>query len=281
MNIFIFIIICIIIFLWYNSNNFLELFDARMSDVSKEKCGDTCTKIYNCVGMAYDNNNKKCYLSQSPIVGQNAISLYSDEYRTTFDFCNKPNPIKDYNDYDVFQAPIKNTVYTCKVGEEGSIEYDSIINGQINKLDSKNSKIQISDYKLKPLVWPVEKKDIDANYVNIDDYLNKLVFFDYDNKNEYQGTFLFPSKCDTNISLFDCLKTCSINKNCNGVDFNPSKITKQESGKYKTENNICCPKSTITKKITRTADNKNGAYYSKKLEDNAYIGNIYIRQSEL
>ena len=252
---------CIFIYKYFKEN-----FDARVSNVNIEKCGDMCTKIFGCVGFSYDSNKKKCYLSTNPLVGYPEKSLYADEYRKYFNFCNKPDPIKNVNDSNLPDALPKNTIYTCKQGENGLISLNSILDEKINKIKFKDPKIEIKDYQLKPLYWNSinSKKDIDSNFVTKDDYLNKISFFDYDNENEYDGTYMFKDKCVNNVPLFSCLDKCSKEDSCVGVEFNK---------------NICCPKTHIFNLKKRTKDNEFGAFYKKKLEDSARLGDIYIRKS--
>ncbi len=265
----IFIIFVLIFFIY---KFYVEHFDARVSDVTIEKCGDMCTKIFGCVGFSYDKTKKKCYLSTNPLVGYPEKSLYADEYRNYFNFCNKPNPIKNVNDMNLPDALPKNTIYTCKQGENGLISLNSILDEKINKIKFKNPKIEIKDYDLKPLYWESiqSKKDIEPNFVTKNDYLNKISFFDYDNKNEYDGTYMFQDKCINNVPLFDCLGKCAKEDSCVGVEFNPSKNN---------DNNICCPKTHIFNKKKRTKENELGVYYTKKLEDSARLGDIYIRNN--
>jgi hypothetical protein len=266
------IIILIIIYCFFNN----EHFDARVSDISLEKCGDMCTKIFNCVGIGYDKDKKKCYLSTNPIVGMPGKSLYEDEYKKNFYFCNKPDPIKNENDAKLYQAIPKNTIYTCKQGEDGSITLNSILDEKIKKIQFKDPNIQIKPYELKPLSWPYTKKDIDPNYITKNDYMNRISFFDYDPDNEYDGTYMFPNECVDNTPLFDCLKKCSIEESCVGVEYNTSKKIKTTEGDI-IKKNLCCPKTEIDMKKTRTPENEFGAFYKKKLEDESRLGDIYIR----
>jgi hypothetical protein len=275
------LLIIIIIFLLFLYNKpSTENFDARVSDVSKEKCGDMCTKIYGCSGFSYDKDNQKCYLSTNPIIGAPIDSMTRDENNPEFSFCNKPFPIKDEVDENIYQALPKNTVYTCQDGDEGITSSKSIINEKIDDISSKEAVVNIEPYKLKPLTWPYEKKDLDPNYVTKDDYINKMIMFDYDPYNEYQGSYLLPHKCVSNIPLFNCLTKCTIEDGCVGVEFNPSLLEKQPDGKFIQRKNVCCLKSSEFNKIKRTKEHENGAYYRKNLETDAYLSKIYIRDMD-
>ena len=277
MNFQIFLIITIILLIFAYFYYKTEHFDARVSDVSKEKCGDMCTKIYGCAGFSYDKDNQKCYLSTNPIISAPMDSMYRDEYNPDFTFCNKPHPIKDEVDENVYQALPKNTVYTCQDGDEGITSYKKIINEKIEDINTKDAVVEIEPYKLKPLTWPFEKKDLDPNYVTKDDYINKIIMYDYDPEHESQGSYLLPHKCSSNIPLFSCLSKCTIENGCIGVEFNPSLLEKQTNGKYIQRKNVCCLKSSEFNKIKRTKQHENGAFYKKNLVNDAYLSNIYIR----
>ncbi len=271
------IIIIMMIFFYKNNNTTNENFDARVSDITQEKCGDMCTKIYGCNGYSYDSENKKCYLSQNPIIGSPIGSMYRDEYKSYFIFCNKPYPIKDDIDENRQKALPKNTIYTCQKSKTGVSSYKKILNESIEDIPSKDAVIDVENYKLKPLTWPFIKKDIDPNYVTKDDYINKIIMFDYDPDHEYQGSYLLPHKCVSNIPLYNCLTKCTIEDGCTGVEFNPALLEKLENGKYMQRKNVCCLKSSEFNKIKRTKNHENGAYYKKNLESDAYLSQIYIR----
>lgn len=254
-----------------------ENFDARVSNVSKEKCGDMCTKIYNCSGFAYDEDNEKCYLSQNTVITSPMDSIYRDEYNPNFEFCNKPYPIRDTIDEQQFKALPKNTIYGCQDGDEGIASKQSIINDNIQNLKTQDDIIKVDQYKLKELIWPSFKKDLDPDYVTKDDYVNKLNMYDYDSKHEYQGTYLYPHKCVNNVPLFNCLMKCTLEDGCIGVEYNPMLLRKLDDGSFKKDTNVCCLKSSEWNKITRRPEHEGGAYYKKQLENDAYFGNIYIR----
>ncbi len=274
MNFQILLIILIIICYIYYYN--YEHFDVRVTNVGKEKCGDMCSKIYGCIGFAYNDKNKMCYLSTNPIVGDPIGSKYQKEYDENLFFCNKPNPIMNGNDEMQVNAHKDNTVYLCKDGMDEFASFKSILDEKITDLKFKNSLIKIKPYKLKQLIWS-NTKDLDPNYVNKNDYLNQIVFYDYDNENEYQGTNLFKEKCVNNIPLYDCLAKCTVEEECSGLEFNPLLLTDIGNGQFKKDNNVCCLKSSEINKFKRTKSHENGAYYKKSLEDDAQITSIYIR----
>jgi len=272
--------ILIIIIVVIISNSYIkeyENFDARIKDISFEKCSNTCTKVYSCIGFSYDKKNKNCYLANNPIVGTPMDSIYKDEYEPGFIFCNKPDPIRTDIDSQFKDALAKNTIYACKEGEDGDAGYKSMVDEKVTDLVLKDSKISIKPYKLKQIIWNDYKKDLDPDIITKDNYLNKIVFYDYDPDHEYNGKYMFEHKCVSNVPLFDCLKKCTIEEDCVGVEYNPLLLTKQKNGLFKKDKNICCLKSSEDEKIDRSEKHINGAYYKKSLEDDAYKTDIYIR----
>ena len=270
-------ILVIILAVIISSSYTRENFDARIKDISFEKCANTCTKVYGCVGVSYDKQNRNCYLANNPIVGTPIGSIYVDEYQPGFVFCNKPDPIRTDVDIEFKDALAKNTIYACKEGEDGDAGYKSMVDEKITDLIMKNTKIYVKPYKIKQIVWNDHKKDLDPDTVTKDNYLNKIVFYDYDPDHEYQGKYMFKHQCVSNVPLFDCLKKCTIEDDCVGVEYNPLLLNKQKNGLYKKDLNICCLKSSEDNKVPRSEKHENGAYYKKSLEDQAYNTDIYIR----
>ena len=84
--------------------------------------------------------------------------------------------------------------------------------------------------------------------------------------NEHIGDYVYGYKCKTNISQLDCLKTCTNNSNCDGVEWNPS-LVRRDKGNMSIYNKVCCPKKNINKVISRRRLNKSGKFY-KKVTDN-------------
>ena len=73
--------------------------------------------------------------------------------------------------------------------------------------------------------------------------------------------------CRTDIDQHKCLKDCTLNADCIGVEYNPT---------YKTYKNVCCPKSKIEKKIPRREDKMSGSFYTKQVNLKDYTKNNII-----
>ncbi len=291
-QIFYIIIILILLYIFYNlftknknnkNINSKENFDGRISDVTQEQCGDFCTKIYGCGGFSYDDSNQKCYVSINPILGNPPFdSLYVNEFDPSFLICNKPFPIKDEIDEGQDFAYAKNSIYLCsqEMDTLGKFQY---VNGESQQVQD-NQKITNDPYKLKQLYWPTRRKDLDANYVTNNDIFNNIIFYEKDDENEHLGQYLFQHKCVNDVPLTDCLQKCALEDECDGVEFNPLLLEKvnnvnDEDSKQTLlqRKNVCCLKKNIKNKIKRRKEHEAGSFYTKKLEDQAYLTNIYIK----
>ncbi len=254
------IIFCLIIVIVIINNKAKEDYDARVSDVNNiGKCANMCSSVYGCAGFAQNNTNGKCYLSKFPITSPPIPALYSGEYKEDNIYCNKLFPINtDYSlNNDMY---VDNRVYNCytkKAEELGQRYYDE--NGgektiQLNDIYS----IKTNPYDLQYLEWPNtdNKKDIkfDSN-LNIV-YDEKDIVYQGDSDNEYKGDYLYFDKCKTNIKLDKCLKECTNNSKCIGVEYNPQ---------FKDYKNVCCLKSSIKEKVKRRNKADNGTFYIKQI----------------
>jgi hypothetical protein len=254
------LIVLIILFLFKNKK---ENYDARISNVDNiEKCANICSSIYGCGGFAYNSNNNKCYVSKYPLASPSIPSLYSNEFQKSNIYCNKALPIiSDISiNNDLY---VDNKVYNCytqNAQDLGKKYYDF---GKPEKQIYFNDLygIKSEPYNIQKLEWPTEQVDL-----KFDDKFNlyydtKDIYYEADNMNEYLGTYLNPGMCKTDIDQHKCLKDCTLNADCIGVEYNPT---------YKTYRNVCCPKSKIEKIIPRREDKLSGTFYTKQvnLKDN-------------
>jgi hypothetical protein len=143
------LILIIFSFIYYNN----EHFDSKITNITKEKCGDLCTKTYDCIGFAYNDKTKNCYLGNNPIVGLPDRSYHRDEYNSKFTFCNKPHPIRHNVDEMKVDAHKNNTIYLCKNGIKNFASFKYIIDNKINDLKYKTSPFNIEPYQLKTINW--------------------------------------------------------------------------------------------------------------------------------
>jgi hypothetical protein len=113
-NIIIILIILLVLFLFINSECILEIenFDEKVTGSTKVNCGIMCTKLTNCKGFMVNKNNDTCYLSKTQILGSPTSSVFSNEYDSKLERCNKYDNITD----TVIATDLdkkKNATYIC------------------------------------------------------------------------------------------------------------------------------------------------------------------------
>lgn len=243
----------------------IENYDARISSISKENCGKLCTETSDCAAFSYDNDKKKCYLSNKPIFYQSANSLYAPEYETHHFRCNKVKPIRGEID-DIDNDDLKiNMIYSCQDREQGEYKLNKIVNGRIEELQNcKNNNyknITEEKYPIFKIEWPVNRKDLDINniYDEEKNKLNNYTLFVKD-KNEYLGQYLFPYKCVKDIPENICIKSCAENKNCSGIEYN---VLYKGKNTNEINKNVCCLKTGKLERVPRRQEHENGYFYIK------------------
>lgn len=264
---------------YIDKNSKTENYDGKIGKITtRYECGDICSRIYNCAGFAHDEKTGRCYVSKTPMLGRPINKLYDEDYKKEQYGCNKAYIIK--NEYDIDDTrKIMNRIYTCYANniENNNLElYDNnMIRTDFMPDDITNkNKLQIKPYDMKHINWPTKKIEIDLN--NQDGLVkakDEDKFYSYlIHDDEYLGKYMFPHMCVSNISLRDCLKSCSESKDCVGVEHNPSFIGEE------TYKNVCCPKSKIAEIVTRSDDHKSGKYYEKIEQriDNFNKANVII-----
>jgi hypothetical protein len=139
------------------------------------------------------------------------------------------------------------------------------------KKDTKSQNNPLKDIKsditnfftkmISPDYIPYEKRDIPKT--------NRNLIYQTNNKLN-KGEYLKPFKCVKNIKKEDCLKECTRNPECVGVEWNPE---------FDGFNNICCPYKTIGRFENRDINTKNGAFYEKIRYSNLDQDkqNIYVK----
>lgn len=266
------IICCLIIFIFIiNKKKHNEKYDAKVSNVdSLSKCGNMCSSVYGCGGFAYNKQLEKCYLSKYPLTTPPIPSIYFEEFLQDNTYCNKMFPIiSDYSiNNDMY---VDNKIYDCytKNAEFIGKKYFNMNGGEKTIYMNDIYSLRSDPYNINNLKWPTDKKDInfDSKFNII--YDRNEIGYEGDQLHEYDGEYLNPSQCKTDISLSDCLNQCTNNPDCIGVEYNT---------KFDKFTNICCPKSTIGKRIIRRGNKENGIFYTKILFDknNLNKNNIII-----
>ena len=255
------LLLIIVIFIFYNKLNKInnkEHYDARISNtLNIEKCANMCSSVFGCGSFSFNQNLQKCYLSKFPITSPPLPAVFSSEYVPENTYCNKMLPIiSDYSiNNDMY---VDNKIYDCynnKAEYLGKKYYDFSKKEQPIMFNDIYS-LKSYDYTLQYLNWPSNKVD-----TQFDDKLNILyeenqIMYDGDYINEHNGEYLNPGMCKTDMSVTECLKTCTGNSSCEGVEFNPS---------FKKYKNVCCPKTKIKEIIKRRPNAEHGIYYGKRV----------------
>jgi len=265
-------ICCLIIFIFIiNKMKHNENYDARVSNVPQiEKCANMCSSVFGCGGFAHNKILEKCYLSKYPLTSPPLPSIFSEEYSKENSYCNKMFPIN--SDYSINNDMyVDNKVYDCytKNAEFVGKKYFDI--NSTEKIIYMNDiySLKSEPNNLSNLNWPTKNKDIsfDSKFNII--YDRNEIGYKGDQLNESTGEYLNPSQCKTDTSLSDCLNRCTNNSDCVGVEYNT---------KFNKFAKVCCPKSSIGKKIRRRNGRENGIFYTKILFDinNSNKNNIII-----
>ena len=142
--------------------------------------------------------------------------------------------------------------------------------------------------KSKNLTDALNKYNVDTNYAYSNNTKNTKTNYAYSNNtqntktnttkkensfiewdNDVLGQYMLKPQCVSNVPFYDCIKHCDNKSNCAGTEWNNSLI-KKINNKDIVYENVCCPKSNITKSVTRDINNK-GKFYIKT--DLDYIKN--------
>lgn len=281
-NIWILILLIVVIICCVTAST--EGFDGRISEITQAECGDACSKTYGCAGFAYDEENKKCFISKSPILGSPGNSLYTDSYSTDLVRCNKRGKI-DLGDVENEDSRLQNSLYMCANKEDGEYKPSLVLNNIFQEIPNGMA-VSIDDYELHNLDWPEYKKDLELSYSKVAEAHGTGSDVPPGNKylispKEHLGQYMHSHQCVANTSLFECLKSCDQSSECKGCEWNPILIQKdEETGQHKMYENVCCPKKEIKEITDRREQFKRGKYYIKltenQSEDLAELDNITL-----
>lgn len=266
--------------------NLHENYDAVIQDISSTECGTKCTNATNCHGFGYKPNERKCYLSKTGILGKPSDSLYANEYSILDRRCNKMDYLTvDNNRYINDETLVSNSLYMCSDGAYNfSNKFQYANNGASSLGGQGKNKLRPSKvrYDVVEITWPKSVTDkISENVIYKSNSAVKNQHNDYQSKNtqyidknkdthdeeygyiesdlEFLGQYMLPHQCTTKVPLFDCLRLCDPYKNCVGVEWNDG-IT-MDNG---TVQQVCCPKTIVSKIIPRREQFKNGKFYLKQ-----------------
>jgi len=252
------IILTIIIHYLHSKTKSIENYDVKVNETTNiGKCGNICSSIYGCAGFAVSSDGTQCWLSKLPLTSPPIPSLYMSNFDSSNIHCNKLRPIA--SDFGISDDNyVENKVYDCYTGEKADDLGRKYFNFNVKPEDLSDSSfyfLKSDPYKLNTINWDKDtqiKVDSDFN-VQVDP---KKISYTQDADNEYLGKYLNSSVCQSNVSLDQCLKNCTDNSNCVGVEYLTS---------YNGKTNICCPKSFIKDLKPRREKYKLGSYYTKKI----------------
>lgn len=269
-----FFFIIILIFILYKvTNKKDEKFDAKILRGNREMCGKLCTRLTNCYGFSYNDKTNECYLSKTQLLGRPETNLFSNDYTRGMPLCTKRTQIADQviaSNNDL----LNNSLYSCNtINVDGSQtpSYYSYMDKEI-KLNTQDEiqKIKPIRYKMDELEYPYSY--LDTYDIDKFDYLltplDQTKFTMKQLNDEVLGQYAYPHVCVSNISKENCLKDCLDNSDCKGTEWNPVYLRKLKDGSYELNENICCPKRILIKKIPRRNQFKYGNFYVKTLLDN-------------
>jgi len=249
----------------------VEGFDGRISGITQAVCGDACSKTYGCAGFAYDAENQKCFISQSPILGSPGNSLYTDSYSPDLLRCNKRGKI-DLGDVENEDSRLQNSLYMCTDKEGGEYKPSLVLNNIFQEVPN-GMDVSIDEYELHKLDWPEYKKDLELLYSKVAEVQGTGIDAPVQNKyfispKEHLGQYMHSHQCVANTPVFECLKACDQSSECKGCEWNPILIQQdEETGENKMYENVCCPKKEIKEIADRRDKFKRGKYYVKLTDD--------------
>lgn len=118
---------------------------------SFDTCADICKRTSNCHGFVYDNINKKCFLSDSP------VERFEVGFEKSVDVCNKPFPIVSPSTYPAFHERRTNAMYVCNGDDRLQPEFYMHNNNHMIRIDEGQNPDylpQVDEYKVNNFNWP-------------------------------------------------------------------------------------------------------------------------------
>jgi len=278
MNFQILLIIISIIFIIIISNNIeIENYDAKISNTTKKQCGIDCTNTFNCLGFAHKKDGS-CYLSKDNTILTKPIgSVYSDDYSVDDFRCNKLQPIYRPADITVPEIMKRNALYNCAENEEGAYVLNLFSNQKSESVYDFDDidRMDVIPYELVEYDWPVTRDPLVDKKSCEEDY---LVYYKSDD--EYLGDYLYPHKCVDNIPEKACIKICTGDPKCVGIEWNPYYIREAGENIYNVYENVCCPRRNVKTIIPRRNAFENGRFYLKTYLDELNKNKTYISNDQ-
>ena len=166
---------------------------------------------------------------------------YRNQWNIFMNETRNNNLLYDGNYTFLHRNYVNNATYQCSENEEDKEKTKLIINGTLQDI-SDGVDISLDKYKLIDIDWPNEKKEINLEILK-DSFDGKSKFLV--SPKEHLGQYLYNHQCVTNIDHYDCLKSCELDDECRGVEFNRLLIKQSENGYYlpfkRGKRKLCCP----------------------------------------
>lgn len=263
MQIFIILILIFILYIILKKIDLIEYYDAKIDNIDLHTCGNTCSRIYGCDSIGFNEHTNTCYLSNKPINNLPLPANFSGEFKPENIRCNKILPILAYNADITPDMYRDNLIYNCYINNNDDLGYkyfgDKIITSLTNKdrnfVKQPTYDLHLLDYN-DDYNWENLPK-IPLTYVP--DYQIKIneAKYDYELNNNIKletDVNLDLETYKTDIDLNTCKEMCNKYKSCAAIEY----IDKLNinNNDY---NNICALKLSNKSKIF---DNSN--FYVKK-----------------
>lgn len=254
------VLVCCMVYLM-TSDPYIENYETLVRNITDTECGNICTEGLNCMGFAYKQRDKNCYLSREPIFGKPMDSKYSEMYSKLDKRCNKIDSLTDLRLVDMLSLT-QNSVYSCNDGEVGVSTRSQYAMGGHTILDGVTDSVQNVPEKVSYRITPIKWNDEMVTKVekNKQDDHTKIRHHAYvESDKEHLGQYMTRYRCISNIPLYSCLKACDERSDCVGVEHSPVHVSANQ-----TYYNVCCPKRMTDRVIERRPEYKMGKFYSKQ-----------------
>ena len=208
----------------------------------------TCTKNNTDTENMFYHYNGKLVTIQDPSLLENIEDI--DYYKTgTF-----PWPLSKFD-----EEKIENTVNSnIKVYHEENNEYNKQEALELEKLNSDENNLDkyINEYET-----DINENKVDTNSNSQESKKSNIYEI---SPSICLGNNLYNYECVTNVDLNKCLKECTNNDQCKGVEWNPLYLKLLTDNIYRKHKDVCCLKNNMNKLDDRDTNFKTGKSYIKR-----------------
>jgi len=267
MKIFIILILIFILYIILKKVNLIEYYDTKIENIDFHNCGNTCSRIYGCYSIGFNEHDNTCYLSNKLINNIPLPANYSGEFKPENLRCHKITSILSPNSDLTPDMYRDNITYDCHVNINDELGYKYFGDKLVKDITNKDRiLLKQSPYDLYLLDHENEGDDsynwedlprIPLTYVP--DYQVKIndVKYSYELNNDIKLDNKTSDKLETykpNIDLEKCKDMCNKYTSCKAIEY----IDNITINKHK-YNNVCSLKNSDKSKT-----NDNSKLYVKK-----------------